>query len=143
MSILNQRTIKKPFSFTGIGLHTGKVSNLTVNPAKSNTGIIFKRTDLKKNNYVIPNIFNVSDTTLCTTISNESGVRVVTVEHLMGALYGKGIDNALIEVDTEEIPILDGSARDFANKIDTIGTDVNDAPIRIIKINTKFHSWNI
>ena len=94
-----------------MGLHSGLKANLTIKPAEPNTGIIFKRTDIKENNIIIPNVFNVSNALFCTTISNESGASVSTIEHLMGALYGMGIDNALIEIDNVEIPILDGSAK--------------------------------
>ena len=134
MSVLNQKTIKQSLSFRGLGLHTGLKVNLTINPAEPNTGIIFKRTDLLKNNIVIPNIFNVSNATFCTTISNESGVRVSTIEHLMGALYGLGIDNAIIEIDNQEVPILDGSAKDFVEEISKTGIRNSEAPIKIIKI---------
>ena len=80
---------------------------------------------------------NVSNTSLNTTISNENGVKVSTIEHLMGALFGLGIDNALVEVDNEEIPILDGSAKEFIEKIIVAGFKESDAPIKIIKINKK------
>ena len=106
MSILNQKTIKQIVKFKGMGLHSGKKVSMTVMPSKPNTGIIFKRIDLKNNNIVIPNVYNVSNATLCTTISNEYGVAVSTIEHLMAALYGLGIDNALIEIDSQEIPMV-------------------------------------
>ena len=137
MSVLNQKTIKQSLSFRGLGLHTGLKVNLTINPAEPNTGIIFKRTDLLKNNIVIPNIFNVSNATFCTTISNESGVSVSTIEHLMGALYGLGIDNAIIEIDNQEVPILDGSAKDFVEEISKTGIRNSESPIKIIKIEKK------
>tara|TARA_Y200000002_G_C22617727_1_gene636765 strand:+ start:344 stop:1264 length:921 start_codon:yes stop_codon:yes gene_type:complete len=135
MSVLNQKTIKENITIHGVGLHSGLNANLTIKPSEPNTGIIFKRTDLKKNNIVIPNIFNVSNAAFCTTISNDYGVSVSTVEHLMGALYGMGIDNAMIEVDNQEIPILDGSAKLFVEKIKDSGIKISDAPIKIIKIN--------
>ena len=113
MSILNQKTIKEPIKFCGVGLHTGKKVNMKIFPAEPNTGIIFKRVDLKKDNLVRPGIFNVSNTNLCTTISNDSDVTVSTIEHLMAALFGKGIDNVGIEIDSEEVPILDGAAKGF------------------------------
>tara|TARA_Y100000590_G_scaffold268225_1_gene301249 strand:- start:178 stop:1098 length:921 start_codon:yes stop_codon:yes gene_type:complete len=137
MSALKQKTIKKDLIFKGIGLHTGNAVSMRIKPALANTGIIFKRTDLKKNNYVIPGIFNVSDTSFCTTVSNEYGVKVSTIEHLMGALFGTGIDNALIEIDSQEVPILDGSAKEFVEKINTSGIEVSDIPIKIIKIEKK------
>tara|TARA_B100001996_G_scaffold346288_1_gene303146 strand:- start:681 stop:1601 length:921 start_codon:yes stop_codon:yes gene_type:complete len=134
MSVLNQKTIKNSIKISGKGLHTGKYAEILINPAEPNTGIIFKRTDLKKNNHVLPNVFNVTNATLCTTISNDYGVKVSTIEHLMGALYGTGIDNALIEINNEEVPILDGSAKIFVDKINEAGINISDTPIKIIKI---------
>ena len=134
MSILNQKTIKKNISFKGIGLHSGLNANLIIKPAEPNTGIIFKRIDIQNNNIIIPNLFNVSSAILCTTIANEHGVSVSTIEHLMGALYGMGIDNALIEIDNEEVPILDGSAKLFVEAINEAGLETSDAPIKVIKI---------
>jgi len=134
MSILNQKTIKKNITFKGIGLHSGKSVNLRIKPAEPNTGIVFKRIDIKNNNIIIPNLFNVSSAVLCTTISNEHDVSVSTIEHLMGALYGLGIDNALIEIDNEEVPILDGSAKLFVEAINEVGFETSDAPIKVIKI---------
>jgi UDP-3-O-[3-hydroxymyristoyl] N-acetylglucosamine deacetylase len=144
MSVLNQKTIKKNIFFNGIGLHSGIDVNLTIKPAKPNTGIVFKRTDIRNNNIIIPNIFNVSSAVLCTTISNENGVSVSTIEHLMGALYGLGIDNALIEIDSEEVPILDGSAKLFVKAINEAGFENSDAPIKVIKIekNIEFKDGN-
>ena len=137
MSVLNQKTIKENIIFKGVGLHSGLEVNLTIKPAEPNTGIIFKRTDLKDNNIIVPNLFNVSSAVFCTTISNENGVSVSTVEHLMGALYGLGIDNALIEINNQELPILDGSAKLFVEAINKIGIKNSNAPIKIIKIEKK------
>ena len=137
MSVLNQKTIKKNIALNGVGLHCGFEANLIIKPAEPNTGIIFKRTDIKENNIIIPNLFNVSSAVYCTTISNEYGVSVSTIEHLMGALYGLGIDNALIEIDNEEVPILDGSAKLFVKAISEIGIKESDAPIKVIKIEKK------
>ena len=137
MSYLTQKTIKNKISFSGVGLHTGVKVNVCIKPAQPDTGIVFKRTDLVKNNLVYPNFMNVSSTSLNTTISNEYGTKVSTIEHLMGALFGLGIDNAIIEVDNEEVPILDGSAKEFINKLMPIGLEISEAPIKIIKINKK------
>ena len=134
MSILNQKTIKKNIHIKGVGLHSGLNANLTIKPAEANSGIIFKRIDIKDNNIVIPNIFNVSSALFCTTISNDFGTSVSTIEHLMAALYGKGIDNALIEIDNLEVPILDGSAKIFVKAIDDAEIETSNAPIKIIKI---------
>ena len=117
MSYLNQKTIKNSISFSGIGLHTGVNINVSIKPANPDTGIMFKRVDLDNNNIIYPNFLNVTNTSLNTTISNEFGVKVSTIEHLMGALFGLGIDNVLIELDNEEVPILDGSAKEFIEKI--------------------------
>jgi len=137
MSVLNQKTINQDITFNGIGLHSGLAVTMTVKPAAPNTGIIFKRIDLKENNVVVPNLFNVSSAVFCTTISNDHGVSVSTIEHLMGALYGLGIDNALIEIDNQEVPILDGSAKLFVEAISKIGIKNSDTPIKIVKILRK------
>jgi UDP-3-O-[3-hydroxymyristoyl] N-acetylglucosamine deacetylase len=135
MSLLTQKTIKTPISFQGIGLHSGKTVNLCLKSALPDTGIIFKRVDLNNNNLVYPSFNNVTNTSLNTTISNEFGTKVSTIEHLMGALFGLGIDNVLIEIDNEEVPILDGSAKEFIEKILQFGFEVSNKPIKIIKIN--------
>ena len=137
MSLLNQKTINDPVKFTGIGLHSGQIVNISINPSEPNTGIIFKRIDLKNNNLIFPSFANVTNTSLNTTISNDFGVRVSTIEHLMGALFGLGIDNALIEIDNEEVPILDGSAKEFIEKLIISGLKQSEVPIKIIKIKKK------
>ncbi len=137
MSALSQKTVNNSLSIKGIGLHTGEPVNIKINPAEPNTGIVFKRTDLNNNNYIIPSVFNVTNTSFCTTVSNEFGVKVSTVEHLMGALFGLGVDNALIEVDSQEVPILDGSAKEFVEKINLSGIKSSNVPIKIIKIQKK------
>ena len=135
MSYLTQKTIKNNVSFNGIALHSGVNVNLCIKPAEENSGIVFKRIDLKDNNLVLPNFMNVTNTSLNTTVENEFGAKVSTIEHLMGALFGLGIDNALIEIDNEEVPILDGSAKVFIERIIKAGIKVSNAPIKIIKIN--------
>ena len=135
MSYLNQKTIKNNVSFSGIALHSGLNVNVNIKPADPDTGIIFKRVDLKTNNLVYPNFMNVSNTSLNTTIENEFGAKVSTIEHLMGALFGLGIDNAIVEIDNEEVPILDGSAKIFIEKIISAGFKISNSPIKIIKIN--------
>ncbi len=135
MSILCQKTIASKISFEGIGVHTGKRVKIEILPAKPDTGILFERTDLKNNNQVVPNYLNVVDTNLCTTISNEFGVKVSTIEHLMGAFYGMGVDNALVKINSQEVPILDGSAKIFVEKIKKVGLLLSEKPIKIIKIN--------
>jgi UDP-3-O-[3-hydroxymyristoyl] N-acetylglucosamine deacetylase len=135
MSYLTQKTIKNNVSFSGVALHSGLDVNICVKPAEPNFGIVFKRVDFNENNLVYPNFMNVTNTSLNTTIENEFGVKVSTIEHLMGALFGLGIDNALIEIDNEEVPILDGSAKEFIEKIISSGLVVSESPIKIIKIN--------
>ena len=137
MTLLNQKTINNPVKFTGIGLHSGQIVNISINPSEPNTGIIFKRVDLKNNNLIFPSFANVTNTSLNTTISNDFGVKVSTIEHLMGALFGLGIDNALIEIDNEEVPILDGSAKEFIEKLIISGLKQSEVPIKIIKIKKK------
>ena len=137
MSSLNQKTLKTAVRFDGIGLHTGKKVSMKILPSEPNSGIVFKRVDLKKNNLIIPNVFNVTNATLCTTISNEFGVTVSTIEHLMGSFYGLGIDNALVELDSQEVPIMDGSAKNFVEKFLEIGFTSSEAPIKIIKITNE------
>ena len=134
MSYLTQKQLKK-LTFSGVALHSGLNINVTIKPANPNFGIVFKRTDLKDNNLVYPNFANVSNTSLNTTIENEFGASVSTIEHLMGALFCLGIDNALIEIDNEEVPILDGSAKEFIEKMISVGIEVSEYPIKIIKIN--------
>ncbi len=135
MSVLTQSTLANKISFSGIGIHTGKRVNMNVLPSSPNSGIIFKRIDLKHNNIVIPNFENVSEATLCTTVSNQFGVRVSTIEHLMAAFLGLGVDNAIVEIDSQEVPILDGSAKDFVKILKETGLKKSDVPIKLIKIN--------
>jgi UDP-3-O-[3-hydroxymyristoyl] N-acetylglucosamine deacetylase len=135
VSYLTQKTIENKVSFNGVALHSGLDVNICIKPAEPNFGIVFKRVDFKENNLVYPNFMNVTNTSLNTTIENEFGVKVSTIEHLMGALFGLGIDNALIEIDNEEVPILDGSAKEFIEKIIISGLVVSESPIKIIKIN--------
>ena len=139
MSVLNQKTLNKTIVFDGVGLHSGKKVHLEIKPAKPNTGIVFKRIDITNNNLVIPGVFNVSSAAYCTTISNDSGVIVSTIEHLMGALFGMGIDNVMIEINSEEVPILDGSAKEYVNEINRVGIKPSDTPIKIIKIEKKIN----
>jgi len=112
-----QKTLTEVVEFKGIGLHSGKTINLRILPSVENSGVIFKRTDLEKNNVIKANFRNVASTRLCTTLENSYGVKISTVEHLLAAIYICGIDNAIIEVDNFEIPIMDGSAKDFLEKI--------------------------
>ena len=135
---LNQKTIQGKLKFEGIGLHNGKKVKMTLIPAPPNSGIKFKRVDLKNNNFINAIYLNVKDPLLCTIIENQHNVRVSTIEHLMGALYGEKIDNLLIEIDSDEVPILDGSAKDFVSKLREVGVKNYDTPKKYIKILKKF-----
>ena len=135
MSLLSQSTIARKISFSGIGVHTGKKVNVNILPATPNSGIIFKRSDLIKNNIVVPNFQNVCEATLCTTVSNQFGVKISTIEHLMAAFIGLGVDNAIVEIDSQEVPILDGSAKDFVSTLKETGLKTSDVPIKLVKIN--------
>ena len=137
MSILNQKTLNKSIVIKGVGLHSGSKVTMKLIPAAPNSGVIFKRIDVKNNNLIFPSVFNVSEANYCTTISNDSGIKVSTIEHLMGALYGLGVDNLLIEIDSQELPILDGSAKKFVDEINAVGLKNSETPIKIIKINNK------
>ena len=135
--MLYQKTVNRDVIIDGIGLHGGKNVKMRILPALPNSGIQFKRIDVPNNNILIPSVFNVTNATLCTTISNEYGVKISTIEHLMAALFGLGIDNAMIEIDNNELPILDGSAKIFIEKIKSVGIKESNIPIKIISINKK------
>ena len=116
MSKINQKTIKDIIILKGIGLHNGIDVNLKIKPSGPNTGIVFKRIDIENKNLISADFKNVVEPVLCTKLKNEHGTTISTVEHLMAAFYGEGIDNAL-EVDAPEIPIMDGSAVEFVDAI--------------------------
>ena len=139
MSYLTQKTINNNISFSGVALHSGVDVKVCIKPAEPNFGVVFKRIDLKNNNLIYPNFMNVTNTSLNTTVENEFGAKVSTIEHLMGALFCLGIDNVLIEIDNEEVPILDGSAKIFINKLIEAGIKTSNAPIKIIKINKEIN----
>ena len=132
-----QKTLKEKIDLQGVGLHNGAEVNLTIRPSKPNTGIIFKRVDINSNNIIHANFKNVVEPILCTKLRNENGVTVSTVEHLMAAFYGEGIDNALVEVDASEIPIMDGSALDFVDAIRSVGTEEQNEPRKFIRVLKK------
>ena len=113
MQDIYQKTVTEPIVFSGIGLHSGKISKIKILPAKPDEGIVFKRSDLNQNNTIKANYKNVSSAKLCTTLENRYGVKISTVEHLLAAFYIAGVDNALVEVNCEEVPIMDGSAKDY------------------------------
>ena len=132
-----QRTICKPLSFKGRGLHSGKESNITILPGNEDQGIIFKRTDLKSKNIILANHKNVCSAKLCTTLENEFGVKVSTVEHILAALYISEIDNAIIEIDSEEVPIMDGSAKEFLQALEKEETKILSKKRKYLKILNK------
>ena len=134
----NQNTLADQIEFKGIGLHSGIKVKLIVKPSKPNTGIVFKRVDIKnKDNIIKADFKNVEDPILCTKIKNGSGASVSTVEHLMAAFYGEGIDNALVEIDSSEVPIMDGSALDFVDAIRSVGIEEQNQPRKFIKVLKK------
>ena len=128
-----QQTVKKSYSFEGKGLHTGKVARMTINPAPVNTGIRFRRTDIGEDAYVDALAENVSNTARSTTISNGEA-SVSTIEHILSALTGMGVDNVLIDIDNVEVPILDGSAKPYLDQMWADGFETQDAPRKYIEI---------
>ena len=137
MALLTQKTLNKTLIFEGVTLHKGKMAKMKILPSAPNTGINFKRVDLKENNIIPANFYNVKNATLCTTLINEVGVSVSTVEHLMAAFYGLGVDNAVVEIDQDEVPIMDGSSKNFVESIEAVGLEESEAPIKLIKILNK------
>ena len=133
-----QKTIKDPVQLEGVGLHNGIKVNICLKPAKINYGIKFKRTDVEDSKSTIDaNYKNVNSPVLCTKIKNSYGTSVATIEHLMAAFYGEGIDNVLVEVDAPEIPIMDGSSFDFVEAIRSVGLEEQNSPKRFIKVLKK------
>ena len=133
----NQKTLNEPIKFYGVGLHNGINVNLIVKPASENFGIKFCRTDIDNDNLIEAKYDNVVEPILCTKIRNKNGTTVSTVEHLMAALFGEGIDNALVELDASEVPILDGSASEFVDAIRSVGTKEQKELRKFIKVLQK------
>ena len=133
----NQKTLKDKIELKGVGLHNGIEATLKVKPLKANSGIVFKRIDIKDNNIIHANFKNVIEPILCTKLQNSHGVSISTVEHLMAAFYGEGVDNALIEVNAPEIPIMDGSALEFVDAIRSVGTETQDEERKFIIVLKK------
>ena len=129
-----QQTLRKSYIFEGKGLHTGRVAKMVVNPAPADTGIRFRRTDISEDAYVDALAENVSNTARSTTIS-QGEASVSTIEHIMSALTGMGVDNALIDIDNVEVPILDGSAKPYIDAIWADGFQEQDAPRRYVEIS--------
>ena len=137
MEKIFQHTINKTITFEGIGLHSGKKSSVRLIPCGESQGILFKRTDLKENNIIEAKYDNVSSAKLCTTLENSFGSRVSTVEHLLAALYIAGVDNVIVEVDNEEIPIMDGSSKDFIKLLNNAGTKKLNKKRKFLKVLNK------
>ena len=133
-----QTTLSKPLKFEGVGLHSGKKTSITLLPASDDQGIIFKRTDIQKNNLIKASYKNVTSAKLCTTLQNENEVKVSTVEHLLAAIYIADIDNILIEIDNEEVPIMDGSAKDFFDALKKTKIKNLNSQRKYLKILEKF-----
>ena len=138
MNKIYQTTIAHPVKFEGVGLHTGKVSKIKILPSNANTGIVFKRIDIKNNNLVNANYLQVTSAKLCTTLENKSGVKISTVEHLLAALYISEIDNVLIEINNEEVPIMDGSAKDFLKVLQKTQIKTFTEKRKFLKVLKKF-----
>ncbi len=137
MNEIYQKTLSEKVSFKGIGLHSGKSASINLLPARESEGIVFKRTDLKKNNLIKANFSNVSSARLCTTLENEYGTKVSTVEHLLAAFYIIGVDNAIVEIDNEEVPIMDGSSKDFTDVLEKAHLSIQNKKRRYLKISRK------
>jgi len=133
--MIKQRTIKQSISATGVGLHKGEKVQLTLRPAPANTGIVFRRVDLDPVVDIKASPEAVGETTLCTCLVNEAGVQVSTVEHLLAAIAGLGIDNLIIDVDSPEIPIMDGSALPFVYLLQSVDIEVQNVAKRFLRIN--------
>lgn len=132
--MIKQRTLKQSTKVTGIGLHSGKKVTLTLRPAPANTGIIYARTDLNPAVYFPASAESIRDTTLCTCMINDDGVRISTVEHLNAAMSALGLDNLIVEVDAPEIPIMDGSASPFIYLLLDAGIEEQNAAKKFIRI---------
>ena len=132
-----QQTLSKSINFEGVGLHSGKKTKISIKPGKEDQGIVFKRIDLKTNNLIYGKFDKVSSAKLCTTLENDKGVKVSTVEHLLAALYMAEIDNALIEINNEEVPIMDGSAKDFLKELQKIDLKRSTKKRKYLKVIEK------
>tara|TARA_Y100000590_G_scaffold466847_1_gene643575 strand:- start:469 stop:1392 length:924 start_codon:yes stop_codon:yes gene_type:complete len=134
-----QKTIREPIEFQGVGLHNGIKVNLCLKPAEANTGIRFKRVDVKdeEKNIIEADYKNVCSAILCTKIKNSYDISVSTVEHLMAAFYLEGIDNVIVEIDAPEVPIMDGSSFDFVEAIRSFGTLEQKVPKKFVKVLKK------
>ena len=129
---LLQKTLKRKINFSGVGVHNGRAVSMSIEPAEANTGIIFIRSDLDKNNVIKAIIDNVVDSRLCTKIQNSSGIYVSTIEHLMAALSALGVDNAIVKINSPELPALDGSSYEYVKKIISSGIKIQNKRKKIL-----------
>ncbi len=130
-----QTTIKNPISCYGVGIHSGKKTQVTLKPGSINTGVIFVRTDVTVvDNKILASYANVSDTVLSTTISNNANIQVSTIEHLMAAIWGCGINNIIVEINAPEVPIMDGSSKPFVFMLECVGIKTLNAQTRHLKL---------
>ena len=132
--VLLQKTLKRKINFSGVGVHSGRAVSMSIEPAETDTGIVFERTDLEKNNVIKAVIDNVVDSRLCTKIKNSSGIYVSTIEHLMAAFSALGIDNAIVKINTSELPALDGSSNEYVKKIINSGIKTLNKSKKIFKV---------
>ena len=132
--VIQQRTLKNVIRATGVGMHSGEKVVMTLRPAPADTGIVFRRVDLDPAFEIRAEPYNVGDTALSTTLVGDNGVRVATIEHLMSALAGLGIDNVYVDLTASEVPIMDGSAGPFVFLIQSAGISEQSAPKRFLRI---------
>ena len=132
-----QKTIKRKIHFSGVGIHNGRAVSMSIEPAKTDTGIVFHRTDLDNDNIIKAVFDNVVDSRLCTKIKNSNGIFVSTIEHLMAALSALGIDNAVVKINSSELPALDGSSHEYVKKIISSGIIAQNRRKKIFKVLKK------
>lgn len=136
-SIYCQNTINHPVTFSGVGIHSGKVVNMKLLPAIEDSGIVFRRTDLKLNNEIKVCIENISDSKFCSKLENENNVSVSTVEHLLATLHSLSIDNVIVEIDSSELPAMDGSSCEFTYKLLEVGKKTQKKSKKILRVLKK------
>ena len=136
-SVSLQKTLKRKIHFSGVGVHNGRAVSMSIEPAEVNSGIVFYRTDLEKNNIIKASIENVVDSRLCTKIKNSNGNYISTIEHLMAALSALSIDNAIVRINSSELPALDGSSYEYVKKILSSGIKTQNCSKKIFKVIKK------
>ena len=139
---LFQKTLKKKIQFSGVGVHNGRAVSMSIEPAEADTGIVFIRSDLDKNNVIKATIDNVVDSRLCTKIKNSDGIFVATIEHLMAAFSALGIDNAIVKINSSELPALDGSSNEYVKKIISSGIEVLNKRKKVFRVLKKVEVKN-